>query len=179
MSEVDQLILLAEYNQLINQRQYTAAANLTRDELCKNTGAFFKSVLGTLNHIMVGDIIWLKRFTQHPSSCELLSYVREIETPKNLNSVLFTDLENLKEEREKIDKVILHWVQGIKDGDIQGCLTYTNMAGKTFSKPFVSLIHHLFLHQVHHRGQVTTLFSQYGVDFGETDIVEIINECRA
>jgi uncharacterized damage-inducible protein DinB len=163
----------------MNQRQYTAAANLSKDELWKDKGAFFKSVLGTLNHIMVGDIIWLKRFAEHSSSSEPLSYVREIGKPQNLNAILFTDLEKLREERKKIDKVILNWVKELTDGDINGCITYSNMAGNTFSKPFASLIHHLFLHQIHHRGQVTTLLSQYGVDFGETDIIEIINECGA
>ena len=179
MSEIDQFILFAEYNQLMNQRQYTASANLSREELTENKGAFFKSVFGTLNHIMVGDIIWLKRFAEHPSSSEPLSYIRKIEKPENLNSMLFTELETLKEERQKIDKVILNWVKELKDSDISGCITYTNMAGSSFDKPFVSLIHHLFLHQVHHRGQVTALLSQCGVDFGETDITEIINECNA
>lgn len=163
----------------MNQRQYAASAYLSKNELCEDKGAFFKSVLGTLNHIMVGDIIWLKRFAEHPSSSESLSYIREIEKPKKLSLVLFTDLDRLKEEREIIDKVILGWVKELKYDDINECITYTNMAGNSFSKPFVSLIHHLFLHQIHHRGQVTTLLSQYGVDFGETDIIEIINECGA
>jgi len=57
------------------------------------------------------------------------------------------------------------------------CIFYLNMAGNAFSKPFLSLINHLFLHQVHHRGQVTTLLSQFGVDFGDTDLIEIIGEC--
>jgi len=179
LSEIDQFILLAEYNQLMNQRQYAASASLPSDDLCEDKGAFFKSVLGTLNHIMVGDIIWLKRFAEHPSSSEPLSYIRAVEKPKQLSSMLFMDLDRLKAEREKIDKVIISWVKELKDDDINTCITYTNMAGNSFSKPFVSLIHHLFLHQVHHRGQVSTLLSQYGVDFGETDIIEIINECSA
>jgi uncharacterized damage-inducible protein DinB len=30
---------------------------------------------------------------------------------------------------------------------------------------------HLFHHQTHHRGQITTLISQLGYDFGETDMI--------
>lgn len=82
-------------------------------------------------------------------------------------------------EREKIDYVILNWTKKLEDNDIKGCLIYKDIAGNSFTKPFAYLIHHLFLHQVHHRGQVTTLLSQFGVDFGETDIIEIINECSA
>lgn len=179
MSEIKQLILFADYNQIMNKRQYAAAAKLSKDELGEDKGAFFKSVLGTLNHILVGDIIWLKRFAEHPSSTESLSYIREIEKPSKLNSILFTDLDSLKEEREIIDEKIVNWVSGLDECDLNDCITYTDMEGSHFSKPFISLIHHLFLHQAHHRGQVTTLLSQYRVDFGETDLIEIINKCSA
>ena len=177
MSEIKQFALLAEYNQVMNQRQYAAAEKLSKAELCEDKGAFFKSVLGTLNHILVGDIIWLKRFSAQSSSCEALSYIAELENPKSLDAVLFMDFCDLKEERKKIDQIIVEWIKCLSHADINECISYSNMAGKSFSKPYVSLINHLFLHQVHHRGQVTTLLSQFGVDFGETDLIEIISEC--
>lgn len=179
MSGTDQLILFAEYNQLMNQRQYAAAAKLSKTDLCEDKGAFFKSVIGTLNHILVGDIVWLKRFAVHPSSSKVLSYISELEKPKSLGEILFRDLGELGAEREKVDEIIIKWIEQLSDKDINGCISYTNMAGKSFSKPLLSLINHLFLHQVHHRGQITTLLSQCDVDFGETDLIEIINECGA
>ncbi|MEN8251048.1 MAG: DinB family protein [Bacteroidota bacterium] len=179
MAEINQFILLAEYNLLMNQRQYAAAANLSKTDLCEDKGAFFKSVLGTLNHVMVGDIVWLKRFAGHPSSRESLSYICELEKPRSLDATLFIDFGELKAEREIIDRIIVNWIKQLSDSDVNECISYSSMAGKSFSKPFVSLINHLFLHQVHHRGQVTTLLSQFGVDFGETDLIEIINECSA
>ncbi len=179
MSELNQLALLAEYNQLMNQRQYSAVENLSTLQLCEDRGAFFKSVLGTLNHILVGDIVWLKRFSSHPSSRESLLHICEMETPKSLDAILFTNLDELKTEREKIDQTIIEWINQLSDMDLTSCISYTSMSGNSFSKQFLSLINHLFLHQVHHRGQVATLLSQYGVDFGETDLVEIIGECSA
>lgn len=179
MSEINQLALLAEYNQLMNQRQYAAAEKLSMTDLCEDKGAFFKSVLGTLNHILVGDIIWLNRFAAHPSSSDALSYISELEKPKSLDAMLFMDFDELNAERQKIDGIIVKWIKQLSFNDINECISYSNMEGKSFSKPFVSLINHLFLHQVHHRGQVTTLLSQYGMDFGETDLIEIINECNA
>ncbi len=178
MPTINQFSLLAKYNQLMNQRQYKATARLSMSELCEDKGAFFKSVLGTLNHIMVGDIIWLKRFFEH-SNLEVLPYILQREAPKSLNTVLFTDFEELKKERETIDEIIISWIKSLTDCDLNKCITYTSIDGKSFTKPFAGLIYHLFLHQVHHRGQVTTLLAQYGVDFGETDLIEIINVCKA
>jgi uncharacterized damage-inducible protein DinB len=178
LSELNQLILHANYNQLMNERLYKAASHLTKEELNTDNKSFFKSVLGTLNHIIVGDIIWLKRLAKSPSSTSSLRYVLEFETPKSLSVILFKEFDKLKEERHKFDDIIIDWVCNLSEADINQCISYTNMAGASFSKPFASLINHLFLHQVHHRGQVTTLLSQYGVNFGETDIIEIINECN-
>lgn len=179
MPGIDQLVLFAEYNRLMNQRQYAASAKLSKADLLEDKGAFFKSVIGTLNHIMVGDIVWLKRFRVHPSSRKALSYISELEMPESLADILFIDLAKLTEQREKIDQTIIEWIGKLSDKDMNECISYTNMAGKSFSKPFVSLINHLFLHQVHHRGQITTILYQCGVDFGETDLIEIIDECGA
>lgn len=176
---INQFVLLAEYNQLMNQRQYNATTNLSEVELCEDKGVFFKSVLGTLNHIIVGDIIWLKRFAKQTPNSESLSYIQELKKPKSLDTILFTDFDKLRKERETIDEIIIHWVNKLVDSDINKCISYKNMMGKSFVKPFYSLLNHLFLHQIHHRGQVTALLSQFGVNFGETDIIEIIDDCKA
>lgn len=179
MSMISQFQLLAEYNRLMNARLYDAASRLTDSELRADRGAFFKSVLGTLNHILVGDIIWLKRLSKHPSSEIALRYVTTVDRPKSLDAILFSDLRQLRDQRITVDDVIVQWIGSLSEADLEGSVTYESMAGVRFDKPFASLINHLFLHQVHHRGQVTTLLSQYGVDFGETDLIELIPESRA
>ena len=67
--------MLGRYNQWLNSKIYLAASRLSEKDLAENHGAFFGSILGTLNHIMVGDIIWLKRFAKYPSSMVSLSGV--------------------------------------------------------------------------------------------------------
>lgn len=177
MSQLSEFLLLANYNQLMNQRQFEASLELSDKQLNQDCGAFFKSVLGTLNHILVGDIIWLKRFSDHPSSKTSLAYIIEIPKPTSLNSLLHTDFHMLWKERQKIDLILINWIEKLDKSSIEDCISYQNMAGETFSKSLSSLIQHLFLHQVHHRGQVTTLLSQFGVKFGETDLIEFIPDC--
>jgi uncharacterized damage-inducible protein DinB len=71
----EQFQLFAEYNRLMNARLYDAASQLSDSDLRKDRGAFFRSVIGTLNHILVGDIIWLKRFSKHPASEAALGHI--------------------------------------------------------------------------------------------------------
>lgn len=84
--------LLATYNQWMNGKVYEAASRLDADELAKDRGAFFGSILGTLNHIVVADTIWLKRFAVHPSCESTLREVADLPKPTSLNQMVFNDL---------------------------------------------------------------------------------------
>lgn len=176
VSLLDQFRLFADYNRLMNERLYAAAALLPEEELRRDRGAFFKSVLGTLNHLLVGDVIWLKRFAGHPASGDVLAYVSALQRPASLDAMLHHDFTALAEQRRRMDEIIVEWIHALNESDLVDPISYRNMAGDRFETPYGSLISHLFLHQVHHRGQVTTLLSQAGVDFGETDLIEIIGE---
>ncbi len=176
MSILDQFNLYAEYNRLMNRRLFAAAGQLSREQLLSDRGAFFKSVLGTLNHVLVGDIIWLQRFGSPPASAAALGYVTRLDPPQSLDSLLYDNLEDLGTERDKIDDIIVRWIDTLAEPDLDDSLSYRNMAGIPQCKPAASLISHLFLHQVHHRGQATTLISQFGVDFGDSDLLEMIDE---
>jgi len=174
MPLLKQFKLLASYNQLMNQRLYAAVATLPETKVKEDAGAFFKSLLGTLNHILVGDILWLQRFSNHSASQKSLEYFLSIETPSTLNELIFTDFNDLSNERKKIDQLMINWIESLREKDLDATIYYKNMNGINFEKNYASLINHLFLHQVHHRGQATTLLTQFGVDFGDTDLIEII-----
>jgi len=68
------------------------------------------------------------------------------------------------------------WAATLTDKDLQHILHYTNMKGVTAHKQFSKLILHFFNHQIHHRGQATTLLSQAGIDVGVTDLIALIED---
>ena len=168
--------LLAQYNEWMNAKLYEAAAQLAPDQLAQNRGAFFGSVLGTLNHILVGDIIWLKRLGTHPAAHRSLEPVRQLERPGSLDQILHRDLSGLREQRGKLDAIIVAWSAELSAADLDHVLEYRNMKGVPMRKLFGSLVLNLFNHQTHHRGQATTLLSQAGLDVGVTDLLALIPE---
>ena len=169
--------LMADYNQWMNRSIYLAASQLNANDLFENRGAFFGSVIGTLNHVLVGDIIWLKRFADHPLEWKTLDYVRALEKPKSLNDILYHEFRSLESARIKLDRVIKDFVGELNDEVLSSNLLYNNTKGEPFSKNFGHLIQHFFNHQTHHRGQVSTLLYQLGIDVGVTDLlVSIPNE---
>ena len=168
--------LLAQYNEWMNAKLYQAAARLPPDQLAQDRGAFFGSLLGTLNHIVVGDIIWLKRLGTHPAAYRSLDPVRRLEQPGALDQILHRDLDSLSDQRKQLDAVIVSWAGELSPADLDHVLEYRNMKGVAMRKRFGSLVLNLFHHQTHHRGQATTLLSQAGLDVGVTDLLALIPE---
>ena len=165
---------MAEYNQLMNQRIFDAASNLSHQTLFENKDAFFKSIMATLNHIMIGDILWFKRFSKHPSDYSSLKKMEAFVQADKLDQILYDDIAVFYKERKILDRIIVKFCNELKEEDINNVLNYINFKKEHHCKRFGYLILHVFLHQIHHRGQVTTLLSQENIDFGDTDIPEIV-----
>ncbi|QUI61784.1 damage-inducible protein DinB [Pseudoalteromonas sp. A22] len=163
--------LMADYNRWMNEKLYEVVSGLSATELHQDRGAFFGSIMGSLNHILVADIIWLKRYTKHSYHFEALNVVATMPLPTKLDAMLYEDFAALRQARAEMDKVIIEFANEVTEEALAADLHYKNTQGKTFSRKFGFLVHHLFNHQTHHRGQITTLLSQIGIDMGETDLL--------
>jgi len=166
--------LMAEYNRWMNQRLYEAASKLSADEVAKDRGAFFGSILGTLNHIAVADLLWLHRLAKLPDLAPIQSEVSRFPTPKTLTEPLADSLASLAELRANIDEVVVELASLVNDDFLGSTVHYSNVAGQRQAKKLGLLLQHLFNHQTHHRGQATTLLFQAGVDVGVTDLNALI-----
>jgi len=149
--------LMAEYNQWMNENIYRVSISLPAEDLAKDRGAFFGSILGTLNHILVADTIWLIRFSEHPSQFASLKFLRSTPKPKALDEILYSNISDLYHARQSMDASIKEFVSQATDSDYNHQLMYKNTKGHFFCKKFGFLVHHLFNHQTHHRGQLTVL----------------------
>ena len=138
--------MFARYNAWANSRLYDAAAQLSHEQYRADRGAFFKSVHGTLNHLLVTDRIWMQRFTG------------EGDTPKRLDAILLESLDELRAAREAEDRRIVDFVDGLDDGRIGGTIKYRRVSSpEEFEQQLAAALAHWFNHQTHHRGQVHAL----------------------
>lgn len=170
--------LMATYNQWMNTKVYDAASKLDNETLHANKGAFFGSVFGTLNHLMVADTIWLKRFADHAARFAALAPAHELPMPRALNQLLHSELPSLRKARDSLDTMIVRFVSETTDDDFEQPLAYKNTKGEPFIRQFGPLLQHFFNHQTHHRGQITTLMTQSGVDVGVTDLAALAPEWK-
>ncbi|KNH47618.1 DinB family protein [Pseudomonas lini] len=174
MSRTSHICLMATYNEWMNAKVYAAVRGLSDEELSADRKAFFGSILGTLNHLVIGDRVWLKRFANHPTNHSALEPIRQLPPPESLNQLLFSNIQELCAHRGWLDQIIVEWSRSITESDLDHTLNYTSMNGIPADRCFYGLVMHFFNHQTHHRGQVTTLLSQAGVDVGDTDLVALV-----
>ncbi len=143
--------MFAAYNKWANGRIYDAASELPQEEYERNMGAFFKSLMGTLNHLLATDRIWMKRFTG------------EGEAPASLDAIVARDFARLRLLREAEDARIQAWVGSLKEKALAGRFTYTTFTDmRTVSQRLAPALGHLFNHQTHHRGQAHMILTALG-----------------
>ena len=159
MITADYCLLMARYNRWMNERLYAAVATLPEAERRRDRGAFFGSIQRTLSHLVWADRMWLARFGRGAYS------------EPAYGADLYADFEVLKRNRETADQEILAWAGQISPAWLESDLEYTRKSdGRTVALAGWVAATHLFNHATHHRGQVTTLMKQAGVDPGVTDL---------
>jgi uncharacterized damage-inducible protein DinB len=174
----DHLRLMATYNSVMNARLIAVVTPLSDEALLESRGAFFGSVLGTLNHLVVADLMWLNRFRPQPYG-QVLMALDALPKPAALADLLYPSLAALTPVREELDGLILRFIDQLSDADIASPLSYKNASGVPFTKTLGLVLSHVFNHQTHHRGQVTTLLSQMGLDIGVTDLAPLVPDLTA
>lgn len=159
MITVEYCRMMAEYNVWMNERLYQCCQAMEDTARKKDRGAFFGSIHGTLNHILYGDLAFMSRFTGTPE-----------EVPE-LGVELYSDFEDLQKARQELDTRMTNWSEGLTPDWLQQSLTYTSKVdNRARTAPHWVLVAQMFNHETHHRGQITTLLSQIGLDMGSTDI---------
>jgi uncharacterized damage-inducible protein DinB len=143
--------MFAGYNRWANERLYEAAAKLPESDYRADRGAFFGSLHGTMNHLLVADRIWLRRFTgtgpEHT----------------RLNEIVHDSFADLQAARIAEDERIVAYIDSLSDADIGRTFTYRRASDNSeHTQPLWSGLAHFFNHQTHHRGQAHTLLTIAG-----------------
>ncbi|MDR6773917.1 DinB family protein [Azospirillum sp. BE72] len=157
---------LARYNRWANSRLYDAAAQLSDTQFREDRGAFFRSMRGTLNHILVADRVWLERIEGAGPK------------PSALDEILFDGFAGLRAAREAEDERILRVLGSTRAERFESVLSYRSMAGTAHELPFAQVLTHVFNHQTHHRGQAHGLLSQFALEAPSIDFVYFLLESK-
>ena len=172
---IDNYRFLAQYNRWFNDRLYGACEQLSDEDRKLDRGAFFGSIHGTLNHLVWGDQIWLRRFAgQGVHFPSLGGGLLDLPEGAVHATVLHVEWAALRAKREQLDAAIEAWVREMPADFPLQAMRYANTRGVRREHPAWKALTHFFNHQTHHRGQVTALLAQAGIDPGVTDLITLV-----
>lgn len=159
--------MMARYNAWANARLYAAAHGLPDAAYRKNVGAFFGSLHGTLNHLLVADRIWMRRLTGTG------------EQPDKLNAILYDELPALEQARTEEDERILGYVSTLREEDFDQDVDYATTKGVAQRSQRGEILAHLFNHQTHHRGQAHAILTVLGIKEPQAlDLIAMLRDAR-
>ncbi len=151
--------MMAAYGAWMNGRMLDLCGGLGDAQRKRDMGAFFKSIHGTFDHLVYGDLAWMGRFTGGPMP------------GKRIGETFHETWDELDAARRAMDRRIEAWAAQVTEDWLAATMSYVSVNdGKTRILPRWVLVTHMFNHATHHRGQLTTLVKQLGVDPGVTDL---------
>lgn len=157
--------MFAAYNAWANERLYDKAATLSDADYRADRGAFFHSVHGTLNHLLVGDRVWMQRFDGAGA------------IPPSLDAILYDDFASLRAARRAEDARITRYVAGLTEADLTRRIRYRSLSNPAnIEQELWPALDHFFNHQTHHRGQAHCLFTQITGEAPSFDMIILQRE---
>lgn len=158
----DYVQTMARYNAWQNDGLRDLVGRMDKTALTEERGAFFGSILGTLNHLLWGDTICMSRIADMP-----LPVVGLEDSPEFCATAA-----EWSAERFRMDRAILAWAREVRAVQLSGDLTwYSGAAGREVTAPMGRLVVHMFNHQTHHRGQIHAMLTAAGMRPMDTDLV--------
>lgn len=159
------LLTLAEYNIWATNRLIQSLESIRDDDYYKDVGLYFKSIAGTLNHLLLGEhYLWYSRFKEG------------ISPQIALDTIIYTEKAALMSE---LQLKAINWISFINQIDettLDGNLTYKRVSGQELTLPFAATLMHVFNHGTHHRGQITAAITALGYSCPELDLVYMLAE---
>lgn len=161
MIDKSYVLTMARYNAWQNRQLTPIVTKMEKDALDLDRGAFFGSILGTLNHLLWGDRMWLARFGA------------DVEAPERGDTTtLNPTITAWSAERFQVDGRLTIWADALHNIDLAGDLTwYSGGENRDVTQPMWLCVSHFFNHQSHHRGQVHAMLTAAGQAAPISDLV--------
>jgi len=168
--------MMSLYNQRMNSQLMGHCLTLSSDMLEKDSHSFFPNIISYWNHILFGDLILIGRLALNNiaklSPLDLSAFPK----PVSPQDVYHTNLRDIASLRSQIDELIIRYCNNLTEEDCDKVITYTTTEGDAITKAVADITQHIFNHQTHHRGQLTCVLSQLGIDYGCMDLPVIVSE---
>ncbi len=153
---------LFDYNYWARDRQLEACAQVSQEQFVRPMGSSFSSLRDTLAHLVGAEWIWLERWRgKSPTMKDAQEFAAE----------KFPTLGTVQERWQTVEAGVREYLARLTEHGLVGPLRYVNVKGETWTYPLWQTLFHVVNHQTYHRGQVTTILRQLGLQGAPIDFL--------
>lgn len=164
--------LLGEYNLQTNRAMIQILEGIPPEQLSQDVGSYYKSIIGILNHMFSANVGWMKRITSFFP--ELADISPKLPDKISFGSdIVWETLDDLKPVQSVIDDLIKDMIELFPEDKFADRCSYTNWRGEKVSKLAYHMLLQMFNHQTHHRGSISVLLDQFGIENDYSNIISI------
>ncbi len=157
-------LLLAEYNIQANHDMIQILDQMPPAKIALDVGAYYKSFLGILNHVLLSNLYWIRRLAKFlPELGPILQDIPDVQ-PKTPKDIIWSTLDALKPVLTKVDDQLKRLVQLLSEQKYSELIKYTSSKGGERTMIVWQILLHLFNHHTHNRGQIAVLLDQMGIE---------------
>ncbi|PKL05875.1 MAG: hypothetical protein CVV53_07260, partial [Spirochaetae bacterium HGW-Spirochaetae-9] len=128
-----------------------------RESLELDTGTFFHTIKGTMEHIALAELLWLKRFSSFGKFASLENNKYLTSEPGKVEKDIVEKIENCLVILEDLDELLIKLIDELSEEALQSVVRYKNTKGDAFEKIYYQTILHVLVHGIHHQGELSAM----------------------
>jgi uncharacterized damage-inducible protein DinB len=170
------LTLYADYNAQTNEKVLELLETLPEEKITENSGVYYTSILGILNHLLISDVIWFKFIIEKFSETAHFASAMPQFILTDWKEIIWKTLAEYKPVRLAFDRTIKEIIEAIPENTYETIFNRKNHLGtETRIKAWIAYMH-IFNHHTHHRGQIATILDQLNIDNDYSNILWLFLE---
>ncbi len=157
------LVSLAAYNRDANVAMTAILGQLPEDLLKKEVGVYYRSILGTLEHIAHAELGWLKRYATFFEYRSLDAEPLITEDILTIKARINGEIGGTVQFLRRLDALFIEFVRELRQEELSTRVRYRNMRGEELERVYWQTIIHVLNHATHHRGEISAVLDQNGI----------------
>lgn len=155
----------------MNAKIYNSISYEWTNDIVNSQNELIDDVVKMLNHLIIVDTVWLKRFAIHPANYIALTSILSLPSPDNIEQIISSDITELAKFRQYLDKIICEWAHTVTKTDLDHQLCYKTMHGIITNHKFFNLIMYFFNYQTFIREKLLIRLLELDIDIGATELI--------
>jgi uncharacterized damage-inducible protein DinB len=148
MMDPEAAVALARYKSWADRLTLAAVAALPPGEAARERPTLFKSIIGTLNHSYVVDLIWQAHLEGRAHGF----------TARNV--VPHPEIAALTAAQAQVNEWLLGWSEAQSAASLRTAVSFRQVSGEEGTLSRSEILLHIVNHATYHRGWVSDLFFQ-------------------